>query len=283
MQNLNTARVQIGDITLANDLPIMAFCGLNVLEDHALAFDAAQMIASVCQNIGMPWVFKASFDKANRSSVHSYRGVGLDKGLQILSDVKAKFGVPVISDVHEPWQAARVAEVCDVVQLPAFLSRQTDLVVALAHTQKPILVKKAQFLAPHEMTHIIKKCVDAGNDKVMLCERGTMFGYNNLVVDMLGLDILKSLAPTVLDITHALQKPGGLTDSADGRRGQFMALARAGTALGLAGVFIETHPNPRLAKCDGPSALPLDALHAALTQIKALDDLVKTFDTVWID
>lgn len=280
IDSINNSRVSIGNISIGNDLPMVLFCGLNVLEDHALAYQTAEHIANVCQKLGIDWVFKASFDKANRSSIHSYRGAGLDKGLQILADVKQKFAVPVLSDVHEVHQADIVAKVCDVVQLPAFLSRQTDLVVALARTQKPILVKKAQFLAPHEMAHIIQKCQDAGNDKVMLCERGTSFGYNNLVVDMLGIDTMKMLAPVVFDITHSLQKPGGRADSADGRRAQFMPLARAGVATGLAGVFIETHPQPEFAKCDGPSALPLDALQGALTQLYALDNLVKGFEVL---
>lgn len=221
------------------------------------------------------YVFKASFDKANRSSLHSFRGPGLEAGLAALAEVKARFGVPVITDVHEPWQAEAVAEVADVLQLPAFLARQTDLVTALAQTGKPINVKKPQFLAPEEMRHIIAKCHEAGNDQVLLCERGSSFGYNNLIVDMLGIDLMKAMAPVIFDVTHALQKPGGRTDSADGRGAQTAALARAGVAVGIAGLFLEAHPDPATAKCDGPSALPLIELEPLLRQLVAVDTVVK--------
>lgn len=207
--------------------------------------------------------------------MHSFRGPGLDKGLALLADVKAAFDVPVITDVHEPWQAVPVAEVADVVQLPAFLARQTDLVVALARTGKPINVKKPQFLAPHEMRHVIAKCAEAGNEQVLLCERGSSFGYNNLIVDMLGVDEMKAMAPVVFDVTHALQKPGGRADSADGRGPQAAALARAGVAVGIAGLFVEAHPDPAQAKCDGPSALPLADLEPFLAQVVAVDAAVK--------
>ena len=184
---------------------------------------------------------------------------------------------------HEPHQAAPVAEVVDVIQLPAFLARQTDLVVAMAETGAAINVKKPQFLAPHEMRHIIKKFAEAGNEKIMLCERGSSFGYNNLVVDMLGMDDMKQQAPVIFDATHALQRPGGREDSAGGRRQQAFELARSGMALGIAGLFIEAHPNPAEAKCDGPCALPLDKLEPYLAQMKAVDDLIKSFEKVQID
>ena len=228
--------------------------------------------------MGIPYVFKASFDKANRSSVTSYRGPGMEEGLRIFEEIKSTFNVPLITDVHEPHQAAPVAEVVDVIQLPAFLARQTDLVVAMAKTGSVINVKKPQFLAPHEMRHIITKLGEAGNDKVILCERGSSFGYNNLVVDMLGMDAMKSYAPVIFDATHALQMPGGRATSADGRRAQAAQLARSGMALGLAGLFIEAHPNPDEAKCDGPCALPLAKLEPYLAQMKALDELVKGFE-----
>jgi 2-dehydro-3-deoxyphosphooctonate aldolase (KDO 8-P synthase) len=269
-----------GGITFANDRPFALIGGMNVIEDEDLVMEVAARFVEVTSDLGIPYVFKASFDKANRSSIHSFRGPGLEKGLQILASVKERFGVPVLTDVHEPFQAAPVAEVADILQLPAFLARQTDLVVALARTGAVINVKKPQFLAPQEMQHIIKKCAEAGNERVILCERGSSFGYNNLVVDMLGMDIMRSMAPVVFDATHALQKPGGRSDSADGRRTQAAVLARSGMALGIAGLFLEAHPDPAKALCDGPCALPLGALRPFLEQMKAVDDLVKSFQTV---
>jgi 2-dehydro-3-deoxyphosphooctonate aldolase (KDO 8-P synthase) len=267
-------------ITFANDRPFVLIGGMNVIEDEATVMTVAQSFVETTRDLGIPYVFKASFDKANRSSIHSFRGPGLEKGLEVLAAVKQRFGVPVLTDVHEPFQAAAVAEVADIVQLPAFLARQTDLVVALAKTGRPINVKKPQFLAPAEMRHIINKCGEAGNDQVILCERGSSFGYNNLVVDMLGMDLMKTMAPVVFDATHALQTPGGRSDSAGGRRAQATALARSGMALGIAGLFLEAHPDPDKALCDGPSALPLSALRPYLEQMKALDQLVKGFQPI---
>jgi len=269
--------IQIGKIEVANDKPFVLFGGMNVLESRELALQVAEHYVKVCEKLGIPYVFKASFDKANRSSVHSYRGPGLEEGLRIFEEIKRTFNIPLITDVHEPYQAAPVAEVVDVIQLPAFLARQTDLVVAMANTGAVINVKKPQFLAPHEMRHIISKFSEAGNDKVILCERGSCFGYNNLVVDMLGMDEMKQYGPVIFDATHALQKPGGRIDSADGRRAQAAQLARSGMALGLAGLFIEAHPEPNQAKCDGPCALPLAKLEDYLRQMQALDQLVKSF------
>lgn len=269
--------IQIGKIEVANDKPFVLFGGMNVLESRELALQVAEHYVKVCEKLGIPYVFKASFDKANRSSVHSYRGPGLEEGLRIFEEIKRTFNIPLITDVHEPYQAAPVAEVVDVIQLPAFLARQTDLVVAMANTGAVINVKKPQFLAPHEMRHIISKFSEAGNDKVILCERGSCFGYNNLVVDMLGMDEMKQYGPVIFDATHALQKPGGRIDSADGRRAQAAQLARSGMALGLAGLFIEAHPDPNQAKCDGPCALPLAKLEDYLRQMQALDQLVKSF------
>ncbi|ABG40723.1 2-dehydro-3-deoxyphosphooctonate aldolase [Paraglaciecola sp. T6c] len=275
MNNLHN--IAVGDIQVANDKPFVLFGGMNVLESRDMAMRIAEHYKEITSKLGIPYVFKASFDKANRSSVNSYRGPGMDEGLEIFAEIKATFDVPLITDVHEPAQAAPVAEVVDVIQLPAFLARQTDLVVAMAKTNAIINVKKPQFLAPHEMRHIITKFMEAGNDKIILCERGSSFGYNNLVVDMLGMDEMKQYAPVIFDATHALQKPGGRTDSADGRRAQAAQLARSGMALGLAGLFIEAHPNPNEAKCDGPCALSLDKLEPYLQQMLALDDLVKGF------
>jgi 2-dehydro-3-deoxyphosphooctonate aldolase (KDO 8-P synthase) len=250
---------------------------MNVIEDEDIVMEVAAKFVEVTSELGRPYVFKASFDKANRSSIHSFRGPGLEKGLAVLAEVKRRFGVAVLTDVHEPWQAAPVAEVADILQLPAFLARQTDLVVAIAKTGATINVKKPQFLAPQEMRHIISKCREAGNDKVVLCERGSSFGYNNLVVDMLGMDLMKVMAPVVFDATHALQEPGGQADSAGGRRAQAAALARSGMALGIAGLFLEAHPDPEEALCDGPSALPQNALRPYLEQMLAIDRLVKSF------
>ncbi|WP_334059241.1 3-deoxy-8-phosphooctulonate synthase [Alteromonas sp. S005] len=272
--------INVGNVEVANHLPFVLFGGMNVLESRDLAMRIAEHYVEVTQKLNIPYVFKASFDKANRSSVTSYRGPGMEEGLRIFEEIKTTFNVPIITDVHEPHQAAPVAEVVDVIQLPAFLARQTDLVVAMAKTGSVINVKKPQFLAPHEMRHIIGKLGEAGNDKVILCERGSCFGYNNLVVDMLGMDAMKEYAPVIFDATHALQMPGGRATSADGRRAQAAQLARSGMALGLAGLFIEAHPNPDEALCDGPCALPLAKLEPYLQQMKALDELVKGFDAL---
>ncbi|WJG08245.1 3-deoxy-8-phosphooctulonate synthase [Aliiglaciecola sp. LCG003] len=273
----NQQTIAIGSMLIGNDQPFTLFGGMNVLESRDLAMRIAEHYKEVTERLNIPYVFKASFDKANRSSVNSYRGPGMDEGLKIFEEIKRTFNVPLITDVHEPYQAAPVAEVVDVIQLPAFLARQTDLVVAMAKTGAIINVKKPQFLAAHEMRHIINKFAEAGNDKIILCERGSCYGYNNLVVDMLAMDEMKSYAPVIFDATHALQKPGGRTDSADGRRAQAAQLARSGMALGLAGLFIEAHPDPNLAKCDGPCALKLDKLEPYLMQMKALDELIKSF------
>ncbi|MFB9884830.1 3-deoxy-8-phosphooctulonate synthase [Balneatrix alpica] len=276
--------VRVGQIDLSNQRPFTLFGGLNVLENQDLTLRTAEHFVQVTERLGIPYVFKASFDKANRSSINSFRGPGLEEGMRLLQKVKDTFNIPVITDVHEPWQAAPVAEVADVLQLPAFLSRQTDLVVAIAQTGKPINIKKAQFLAPHEMGHILRKCEEAGNHQLMLCERGSMFGYNNLVVDMLGFSTLKSFGyPVMFDVTHALQMPGGRSDSADGRRQLVRQLALAGMSQGLSSLFLETHPDPNQAKCDGPSALRLDKLEPFLRQIKDLDNLVKSFNDIATD
>lgn len=264
------------DICFSNKSPFVLIGGMNAIEDHGLLLEVAGEFVEVTKALGIPYVFKASFDKANRSSIHSFRGPGIESGLKSLAAVKARYGVPIITDVHEPFQAAPAAEVADIIQLPAFLARQTDLVAAMAATGAAINIKKPQFLAPHEMQHIIKKLAECGNERVMLCERGSSFGYNNLVVDMLGIDQMREYAPVIFDTTHALQRPGGRSDSADGRREQVTALARSGMALGLAGLFIEAHPDPSKALCDGPSALPLELLRPFLEQMVAIDKLVKS-------
>jgi 2-dehydro-3-deoxyphosphooctonate aldolase (KDO 8-P synthase) len=270
--------IRVGEIEIANDKPMVLFGGMNVLESRDLAMKIAEHYVEITTKLGIPYVFKASFDKANRSSLGSFRGPGLDEGLKILQEVKTTFNVPLITDIHEPDQAAPAAEVCDIIQLPAFLSRQTDLVSAMAKTKAAINIKKAQFLAPHEMKHILHKCEEAGNDRLILCERGSSFGYNNLVVDMLGFTIMKEFGyPVMFDATHALQMPGGRSDSADGRRAMVAQLSRAGLSQGIAGLFLESHPDPEKAKCDGPCALPLAKLEPYLAQLKAVDELVKCF------
>ena len=273
---MTSKQIKVAQISLANDRPFVLFGGINVLESRDLAMTVAEHFKRVCADLDIPFVFKASFDKANRSAMDSYRGPGLEAGLKILDEIKTTFELPIITDVHEPAQAQPVSEVADVLQLPAFLSRQTDLVVAMAKTGAVINIKKAQFLAPQEMQHILAKFEAAGNRQLLLCERGSSFGYNNLVVDMLGFSVMKRFDyPLLFDVTHALQKPGGLAGGADGRRGDVTALARAGLSQGLAGLFLEAHPDPAAALCDGPCALRLESLRPFLEQMKALDELVK--------
>lgn len=269
-----------GEIKVDNAAPFVLFGGINVLESRELAMRSCEEYVRVTSKLGIPYVFKASFDKANRSSIHSYRGPGLEEGLRIFEDVKKTFGVPLITDVHETYQAKIAAEVIDVLQLPAFLARQTDLVVALAQTGRVINIKKPQFLSPPQMLNIVEKFREAGNEQLILCDRGTCFGYDNLVVDMLGFGVMKKVTnnlPIIFDVTHALQQRDSMGTASGGRREQVADLARAGMGVGLAGLFLEAHPDPKTAKCDGPSALPLDKLEPFLAQLKQLDDLVKSF------
>lgn len=278
--------ISLGEITIDNSAPFVLLGGINVLESRDFALSVAEHYVEVCARLGIPYVFKASFDKANRSSIHSFRGPGLEEGLSILAEVKSTFGVPVITDVHEVAQAAPVAEVCDIIQLPAFLARQTDLVEAMAATGAIINIKKPQFLSPSQMGNVAEKFVECGNSRILLCERGSNFGYDNLVVDMLGFGVMKQScgdAPIIFDVTHALQcrDPGG--SASGGRRSQVADLARAGMSVGLAGLFLEAHPDPDKALCDGPSALPLGQLEAFLYQIKAVDDLVKSLPPLIIE
>jgi 2-dehydro-3-deoxyphosphooctonate aldolase (KDO 8-P synthase) len=272
--------VNVGAIPVGNHLPMVLFGGMNVLESRDMALRLAEHYVTVTQQLGIPYVFKASFDKANRSSIHSYRGPGMEEGLRIFQDIKQTFGVPVITDVHEPHQAKPVAEVCDIIQLPAFLARQTDLVAAMAATGAVINIKKPQFLSPGQVKNIAEKFRECGNDQLLLCERGSCMGYDNLVVDMLGFRTMREVTgglPVIFDVTHSLQCRDPMGAASGGRRHQVAELARAGMAVGLAGLFLEAHPDPDRALCDGPSALPLDQLHPFLTQMKAIDDLVKAF------
>ena len=278
-------QVQLGNITFANDRPFVLLGGVNVLEDLDFALHCANHYKTVCERLGIPLVFKASYDKANRSSIHSFRGPGLEQGLSILEAVKNTHGIPVITDVHTPEEAVAAAAVADIIQLPAFLARQTDLVTAMANTGAVINIKKPQFLSPEQMANIVEKFKECGNEQLLLCERGSNFGYDNLVVDMLGFGVMKQTCqdiPLIFDVTHALQcrDPGGAASG--GRRSQVVDLARSGMAIGLAGLFLEAHPNPAQARCDGPSALPLNLLEPFLTQVKAIDDLVKGMPTLQI-
>ena len=273
--------ISVHDISLCNENSFVLIGGLNVLETKDLALKVAETFREVTSRLQIPYIFKASFDKANRSSMDSFRGPGMEEGLRILEEVKQAFEIPILTDIHEPQQAEPAAEVADVLQLPAFLSRQTDLVSALAKTKAVINIKKAQFLSPEEMGNIIKKFEVSGNKKLILCERGTSFGYNNLVVDMLGFKVMKKFGyPLVFDVTHSLQIPGGLGNSAAGRRESILELGLAGLSQKIAGLFLEAHPDPDKALCDGPSALRLDQLEPFLEQMKAVDELVKSFETL---
>ncbi len=276
---MSARQVALGSITFANDAPFVLIGGVNVLESRDFALDAAGHYSAICKRLNIPLVFKASFDKANRSSIHSYRGPGLEEGLSILKAVKDTYGIPVITDVHTPEQAKPAAAVCDVIQLPAFLARQTDLVEAMAQTGSVINIKKPQFLSPSQMSNLVEKFRECGNDQLLICERGTNFGYDNLVVDMLGFGVMKRCCdqrPLIFDVTHALQCRDSGGAASGGRRSQVLDLARAGMAVGLAGLFLEAHPDPDQALCDGPSALPLQQLEAFLNQVKAIDDVVKS-------
>ena len=273
-------------IKISNSNPFILIGGINVLESVDFSLRCCEHYVKITDKLNIPYIFKASFDKANRSSIHSYRGPGLEEGMKIFEAIKKEFNVPVLTDVHEPYQAEIVAEVCDVLQLPAFLARQTDLVIALAKTRKPINIKKPQFLSPSQMKNVVEKFEECGNSNVMLCDRGTMMGYDNLVVDMLGFGVMKRVSgnkPIIFDVTHALQTRDSGSAASGGRRSQVVELARAGLATGIAGLFLEAHPDPDNAKCDGPSALPLHMLEPFLTQMKAVDDLVKSFPELIIN
>ena len=273
--------ISVKDISLCNENSFVLIGGLNVLETMDMALKVAETFREVTSRLQIPYIFKASFDKANRSSMDSFRGPGMEEGLRILEEVKQAFELPILTDIHEPQQAELTAEVADVLQLPAFLSRQTDLVSALAKTKAVINIKKAQFLSPEEMGNLINKFEVSGNNKLILCERGTSFGYNNLVVDMLGFKVMKKFGyPLVFDVTHSLQIPGGLGNSAAGRRESILELGLAGLSQKIAGLFLEAHPDPDKALCDGPSALRLDKLEPFLEQMKAVDELVKSFETL---
>ena len=283
---MKARQIKLRDITFANDEPFVLLGGVNVLEDLDFALRCAGHYKKVCERLDIPLVFKASYDKANRSSIHSFRGPGLEEGLRILQAVKDTHDIPVVTDVHSPEEAAAAAKVADIIQLPAFLARQTDLVRAMAETGAVVNIKKPQFLSPEQMRNIVNKFRECGNDQLLLCERGTNFGYDNLVVDMLGFGVMKRTCdelPLIFDVTHALQcrDPGGTASG--GRRSQVVDLAKSGMAVGLSGLFLEAHPDPAQALCDGPSALPLDKLEPFLIQVKEIDDLIKAQPLLKID
>jgi 2-dehydro-3-deoxyphosphooctonate aldolase (KDO 8-P synthase) len=278
--------VSTAGIDFANDKPFVLVGGVNVLESEQFAVDVAGVYQEVCSKLGIPLVFKASYDKANRSSIHSFRGPGLEAGLTIFEAVKKATGLPTITDIHSPEEAAPAASVVDIIQLPAFLARQTDLVRAMAETGAVINIKKPQFLSPEQMSNIVQKFEECGNDRLILCERGSNFGYDNLVVDMLGFGVMRKTTnevPVIFDVTHALQRRDPGDAASGGRRAQVVELARAGMATGLAGLFLESHPDPSKALCDGPSALPLSQLAPFLEQVKAVDEVVKSLPSLEIN
>ncbi len=258
------------------DKPLFLIAGPCVIESEELVIDMAGQLKEITDALNIPYIFKASFDKANRSSIHSFRGVGVERGLQILQKVKDTFGLPVLTDVHEDTPLAEVASVVDVLQTPAFLCRQTNFILNVAAQNKPVNIKKGQFLSPWEMKHVSEKALSTGNTQIMVCERGASFGYNNLVSDMRSLAIMRDTGcPVVFDATHSVQLPGAQNGKSGGQREFIPVLARAAVAAGISGIFMETHPNPEKALSDGPNAWPLDQIKALLTCLKALDECVK--------
>ena len=282
-----TQTVKIQNIDVANDKPMVLFGGLNVLENEDITLKAAEIYKNITDKLGIPFVFKASFDKANRSSINSYRGAGMEEGLRIFQKVKSEFdNVPIITDVHEIEQCQPVAEIVDVLQIPAFLARQTDLVEAMAKTGAVINIKKPQYMSPYQVGNMVEKFRECGNDNLILCERGFALGYDNLVVDPMGFGVMKELTnntPIICDTVHASQMRLPGSEASGGRRGLVPDLSRAVMAIGMAGLFIEAYEDPDKAKCDGPSALPFDKLAQFLTECKAIDDLVKSMSLVQID
>lgn len=264
----NKVSAAVGDINIGDGRPVAIIAGPCVIESADLCLEVGARVKQIAQNLGLPYIFKASFDKANRTSVKSFRGPGLDRGLEILSAVRSALGVPVLTDIHEPWQAKLAAEVVDVLQIPAFLCRQTDLIVAAAETGKCVNIKKAQFLAAWDMKNSIEKARSTGNMNIMLTERGSSFGYNMLVVDMCGLPAMRDLGcPVVFDATHSVQRPGGLGDASGGAREYVPHLMRAAVAVGVDALFLEVHPDPTAALCDAASMLNLADLPNALSDV----------------
>ncbi len=275
-----TREIVLGSLRLGGGNPLFLIAGPCVIESETHARAIAERVARVAADAGVPYIFKASYDKANRSSVKSFRGPGLKEGLRILSKIRNDLKLPILTDIHDASQAEPAAEVCDVLQIPAFLSRQTDLLAAAAKTGRIINVKKAQFLSPWDMTNVVEKIAASGNDKIVLTERGASFGYQNLVVDMRSFPILQKLGyPVVFDVTHSVQLPGGQGHASGGQPEFIEPLARVGVAAGVDGIFLETHDNPAAALSDGPNALPLSQLAALLTRLKELSSLVRRWST----
>ena len=268
--------VSVGNVVFGNALPFVLIAGPCQIESRAHAFEMAAAIGEICADLDIPWVYKSSYDKANRTSAKAERGVGMAKGLQILADVREKFGCPVLTDVHEITHCAPAAEAVDVLQIPAFLCRQTDLLIAAGETGRAINVKKGQFLAPWDMVNVAAKIASTGNQRIILCDRGTSFGYNTLVSDFRGLPIMARTGyPVMFDATHSVQQPGGLGGSSGGQREFAPVLARAAVAVGVSSLFIETHQDPDSAPSDGPNMIPIAEMHAVLQRLKAFDDLAK--------
>ncbi|HOM96809.1 MAG TPA: 3-deoxy-8-phosphooctulonate synthase [Acetomicrobium sp.] len=268
-------KVKVGDITIGEGRFVLV-AGPCVLESLEMALEVAAEVKNMCDDLGLAYIFKSSFDKANRTSIHSFRGPGLDVGLGWLEQVKSRLGVPVLTDIHEPNQAELAARVVDVIQIPAFLCRQTDLLVSAAETGKPLNIKKAQFMSPYDIRFVLEKARESGNDKVILCERGVAFGYNELVVDFRSIPIMRSFGcPVMFDATHSVQMPGGLGGVSGGDRRFVSPLARAAVSIGIDALFMEVHPSPNEAKSDGPNMIALSDLRDLLGQLVALDDLVK--------
>ena len=271
--------LSLNNFKIGNQESMTLMGGVNVLESDSVVMKVAEKFAETTSRLKINWIFKGSYDKANRSSIASYRGPGLEEGLRMLEKVKSEFDVPIVTDIHEPSQAEPVSKVSDVIQIPAFLCRQTDLVAAAANTQRIIQFKKPQFLSAIEMKNVIEKCIQAGNKNIILCERGNSYGYNNLVVDMLNFQIMKDLGvPVIFDATHSLPLPRGLGNDAGGRREYLLPLAKAGISQGIAGLFIEAHPDPDSAKCDGPCAISTDDIPNVLSKLSKLDEFVKNQD-----
>jgi 2-dehydro-3-deoxyphosphooctonate aldolase (KDO 8-P synthase) len=268
--------VRVGEIVLGNDLPLVFIVGPNTLESRSHALETGAALAELALKLGIRLIYKTSFDKANRSSHRSPRGVGLEAGLPILAELRQRTGLPVLTDIHAPEQCGPVAEIVDILQIPAFLCRQTDLLLAASATGRPINIKKGQFLAPWDMQHVVAKIASTGNEQILLCERGTSFGYNTLVADLRALPIMARTGyPVVFDATHAVAHPGGLGDRSGGEREFAPVLARAAAAVGVAAIFIEAHQDPDSAPCEGPTMVPLAALPALVEDLIALDRVAK--------
>ncbi len=269
------SEVRVRDITVGGDSLAVA-AGPCVLENFECAFAIAEEMKELCSEFGFGYIFKASFDKANRTSINSYRGPGIEEGLEWLKEIGKKLDIPVVTDMHEPWQAEKLADAVDLLQIPAFLCRQTDLLVAASRTGKPLNIKKAQFMAPEDMMSVANKCREAGNEQIILCERGTSFGYHELAVDFRSFPVMRSLGyPVMFDATHSVQKPGGQGDKSGGDRSFVLALIRAAVAVGIDALFMEVHPDPDSAKCDGPNMVPLRSMREVLRQTAEIDKIVR--------